>query len=68
MAAPIKMIARELYSLQKELERLEERMKKVPHEQREGMEQRLRKVRAERDRMRKVLEGNKEPPAYRKPR
>ena len=67
MAAPIKMIARDLYRLQQDLERLEKDLETAPVEQREGLEQRLRKVKAERDRMRKVLEGNKEPPVYRKP-
>jgi hypothetical protein len=62
------MIAKDLYRLEKEVEVLEKEMKAAPLEKREELGDRLRKVKAERDRMRGILEGTKEPPTYRKPR
>jgi len=62
------MIARDLYRLQQEVEELERQLDAVPLEKKEGIRDRLRKVKAERDRMRRALEGSKEPPPYRKPR
>ena len=67
IAMPIRMIAQDLYRLQQEVEKLESQLETLPYDQREDLKERLRKTRAERDRMRKILEGNKEPPAYRKP-
>ena len=67
MTAPIRMIARDLYVLQRKVVELEERQKILPKEERASVEDRLRKLRAERDRMKKVLEGNKEPPSCRRP-
>lgn len=64
----IRMIARDLYRLQQEVEELERELDAVPLEKKEGIRDRLRKVKAERDRMRRALEGTKEPPPYRKPR
>jgi hypothetical protein len=64
----IRMIARDLYRLQQEVEELETQLDAVPLEKKEGIRDRLRKVKAERDRMRRALEGSKEPPPYRKPR
>ena len=63
----IRMIARDLYRLQKEVETLERQMESVPYERRSEMENQLRKLRAERDRMRNVLEGTKEEVPSRKP-
>ncbi len=64
----IRLIAKDLYRLRQEVERLEEQVKSAPFEKREELEDQLRKVRAERNRMLGVLEGAKEPPAYRMPR
>jgi len=64
----IRMIAREMYRLQQEVERLEEQLKTATRDGREGLEEQLRKARAERDRMRQTMEGAKEPPPYRTPR
>lgn len=64
----IRMIARDLYRLQQGVEELERELDAVPLEKKEGIRDRLRKVKAERDRMRRALEGTKEPPPYRKPR
>jgi molecular chaperone GrpE (heat shock protein) len=62
------MIARDLYRLQQEVEKLEKEIKAAPYEKRVALEDQLRKVRAERNRLRRILEGSKEPPLYRKPR
>ena len=64
---PIRLIAQELYRLQQEVEKLENQLESLPHDQADDLKEQLRKVRAERDRMRKILDVNKEPPAYRKP-
>ena len=61
------MIARDLYRLQQEVEMLERQLQGLPNKEREEIKDRLRKVRAERDRMRHVLDGSKEPPVYKKP-
>jgi SMC interacting uncharacterized protein involved in chromosome segregation len=66
-AMPLRMIAKDLYRLQQEVEKLENQLETLPYDQREDLKEQLRKARAERDRMRKILDGNKEPPAYRKP-
>lgn len=63
----IRELARELYRLQLEVEGLEERLKRTPPSERDVMEDRLRRVRAERDRLSKILQSKKEPPPYRKP-
>lgn len=67
MSAPIRMIARDLYRLRREVEELEELLRKAPQDQKTLIEDRLRKAKAERQRMQRILEGNKEPPPYRKP-
>ncbi|MBW2031366.1 MAG: hypothetical protein JRH06_12810 [Deltaproteobacteria bacterium] len=63
----IRNLARELYRLQKEVEDLERDLGSGPPERRKHIEERLRQTRAERDRMRKILEGRKEKPPYRRP-
>jgi hypothetical protein len=62
------MIARDLYRLQQEVDRLESQLKAVPAAKREDLEDQLRKTRAERDRVKRMLEGSKEEPPYRKPK
>lgn len=57
----IRIIAKDLYRLHQEVEQLEKEMKDSPPEKHGEIMDQLRKVRAERDRMRKVLEGCKEP-------
>ena len=64
----IRMIAKEFYALQREVDRLEKDLQSASPEEKEGLEEQLRKARAERDRMRRMLEGNKEPSPYRKPK
>jgi len=65
---PIRLIAIDLYRLHREVEEIEDELRTAPIDKREGLKEKLRKVRAERDRMRKILEGAKDPPSYRKPR
>jgi hypothetical protein len=62
------MIAKEFYMLQQEADSLERDLKSASPEKKEELEEQLRKARAERDRMRRLLEGNKEPSPYRKPK
>jgi hypothetical protein len=62
----IRLIARELYQLEKTVERLEKHLKEAPAGQKENLQEQLRKARAERNRMRRILEGSKEPAPYRK--
>jgi hypothetical protein len=62
------MIATEFYALQREVDRLERDLQTASPEEKEGLEEQLRKARAERDRMKAMLEGNKESPSYRKPK
>ncbi len=64
----IRMIARDLYRLQQEVEELEKHLNAAPLEERKELQDRLRKTKAERDKMRRALEGTKEPTPYRKPR
>jgi len=56
----IRMIARELYRLVQEVERLERRIKNASFEAQQELKDQLRKVKAERDHMRKILDGKKE--------
>ena len=65
---PIRLIARDLYRLQQAVEKLEDQLKYTPSGEKRELEDELRKLKAERDRMRRILEGSKEPPSYRKPR
>jgi hypothetical protein len=64
----IQMIARDLYRLQQEVERLESQVKACPPAKREELEDELRKTKAEKDRVKRMLEGSKEESPYRKPR
>ena len=57
---PIKMIARELYLLLREVERIEKELKNAPLEKHEEIKDNLRKIKAERNRMRAILEGKKD--------
>jgi hypothetical protein len=62
------MIAKEFYMLQQEVESLEKDLHSASQERKRELEEQLRRARAERDRMRRMLEGNKEPSPYRKPK
>jgi hypothetical protein len=65
---PIRLIARDLYRLQKKVEELEERLHRTPFEWREPIEEELRISRAERNRIRRMLEGSKQEPIAKTPR
>ncbi len=64
----IQLIARELYRLEQDVAALEKRLEACRNAEREDLEDRLRTVRAERDRMKSVLEGSKGDPSCRRPR
>ena len=53
----IRLIAKDLYRLQQEVEKLEQQIKSTGVEKREVLKDRLRKLTAERNRMRKILNG-----------
>jgi len=57
----IKLIAKDLYELIRKVENLEREIDDTPYENRSGMKDQLRKLRAEKNHMRKVLEGCKDP-------
>jgi hypothetical protein len=63
----IRLIARDLYRLKREVERLEKEMDSAPSEERDLLRDLIRKTRAERDRVQRMLDGAKDPPPYRKP-
>jgi len=64
----IRMIARDLYHLEQEVEKLEKELVRAPIEERPALKDQIRKVKADRDKLRRALEGSKEPPPYRRPR
>ena len=55
----IRMIAKELYQLVQEVEKIERQIKNAPAEKHEELKNQLRKAKAERNRMRNILEGKK---------
>lgn len=56
----IRLIAKDLYGLQREVQELEKAIRNAPWEQQPELKDKLRKARAERDRMRDILEGQKD--------
>ena len=58
----IRLIAKDLYRLIREVSELEKLIDGAPLERQEAMTDELRKVKAERDRLRRVLDGSKESP------
>ena len=61
------MLARDLYRLRQEVERLEKELEETAIGNREGIREQLRKTRAERNKLVRILEGAKEPSPYRQP-
>jgi len=57
---PIKMIARELYILLREVEKIKKELKNAPIEKHFEIKDKLRKIKAERNRMRAILDGKKD--------
>jgi len=64
----IRLIAKDLFRLQREVEKLQEELRNASGSDRAVLEEQVRKTKAERDRIRKILESAKEPPADRRPR
>ena len=64
----VRMIARDLYRLQQQVDRLESRLQACPPGKREELEEELRKAKAEREHVKRMLEGAKKEPPYRKPK
>jgi hypothetical protein len=56
----IRLIAQELYRLQKEVEKLEKELARALRDRQGEIEEKLRVVRAERKRMRDALDGQKD--------
>jgi len=57
---PIRMIAKELYSLLQEVEKIEKQFNAAPIEKQDEIKDKLRKKKAELNQMRAVLEGKKD--------
>ena len=57
---PIRMIAQELYRTIRMVESVEKELETVSFEKQDAIKDKLRKLKAERDRMRAVLDGKKE--------
>lgn len=53
----IRLIAKDLYHFQKEVEKIEKQIENASYEKRVEMKDQLRKTRAERDRIRRMLNG-----------
>ena len=53
----IRMVAQELYRLLQEVEKIDKQFKNAPQEEHEEIKDRLRKIKAERNRIRAALEG-----------
>jgi hypothetical protein len=62
----IRFIAKDLYRLQQEVERLEELLKSSPSKDKDDIENRLLRLRAERDHVRGILEAKKDLPPLRR--
>ena len=55
----IRLIAQDLYRLIREVAALEQRLASAPMENRATIEEKLRKTKAERDRLQRALDGKK---------
>jgi hypothetical protein len=58
----IRLLARDLYRVQQEVDRIERALQEAPFDRRSGLEDKLRQARAERARLRRVMEGQKDAP------
>jgi ElaB/YqjD/DUF883 family membrane-anchored ribosome-binding protein len=56
----IRLIAKDLYRLRQEVERLETELAAAPMEKKEAIQTKLRQALAERDRLRATLDGRKD--------
>lgn len=55
---PIRDIARELYCLHRQVEKLECELEASSQEEKENIKDKLRKVKAEKNRMKRILDGH----------
>ncbi len=55
----IRLIAKDLYDLIKKVEKLEKRIEDAPPDKRDRLMDDLRKLKAERNQMRRILDGEK---------
>jgi SMC interacting uncharacterized protein involved in chromosome segregation len=58
----IRLLARDLYRLQQEIDKLEKELAGRPLDRHEALQARLRSARVERDRLRRALDGQKGSP------
>ena len=56
---PIRMIAKELYEAIKVVEEIEKQIENAPFEKQQALKDQLRRAKAERNRIRNILEGKK---------
>jgi hypothetical protein len=61
----IRLIARDLYRLIREVSELEKQIDDAPLERQEALTDELRKAKVERDRLQRALDGSKESPTKR---
>lgn len=62
----IRLIAKELYRAQKEVERLEAELAAAPYEKQDAIKDKLRKAKAEWQQIRRMLDGEKAPSPFSK--
>lgn len=53
----IRLLARELYKCQQDVDRLEKELVAAPSEKKEALKEALRRATAERDRLRRIMDG-----------
>jgi hypothetical protein len=58
----IRLLARDLYRLQQDVDKLEKQLAETPFDQQDSILARLNAARAERDRLRRFLDGQKDSP------
>jgi predicted nuclease with TOPRIM domain len=58
----IRLLAKELYRVQQEVEKLQARIEAAPHPEKDALREELRKKKAEWQRLRNFMEGAKTPP------
>lgn len=61
----IRLLAQELYRVQQEVERLAQALREAPLDRRVDLEDKLRRARAERERLRRIMDGQKDSPGPR---
>ncbi len=64
----IRMIAKELYNIQRQLNAMEKEYESASPERKTELQKEIERLRAEKERVRRILEANKTPPPYRMPR